>query len=176
MPQPTDAFANFRCETATLETLTPRYTERAVKFIEANKGGPFFLYFPHTFPHTPLFASEQFRGKSPRGRYGDVVEELDWSVGQLLSKLKKLGLDDRTFIAFTSDNGPWLSKGTNAGSAGPLRPAVGAGERSNKGMKLTSAERIGRSQLIPGVGRTVRELRGWFCPQRPVLIDVAEGA
>ena len=102
-------------------TLTKRYTEEAVRFIEANKDRPFFLYLPHTMPHVPLDASEKFRGKSPRGLYGDVIEEIDWSVGEILGTLKKLGIDGRTLVVFTSDNGPWLSKGENGGSALPLR-------------------------------------------------------
>ena len=101
--------------------LTERYTAEAVKFITANKGKPFFLYLPHTFPHIPLFASPPFKGKSARGLYGDVIEAIDWSVGQILATLKKLGLDEHTLVLFTSDNGPWLSKGANGGCALPLR-------------------------------------------------------
>lgn len=107
-------------EQATLETLTPRYTERAVQFIEDNKAGPFFLYFPHTYPHIPLAASKAFRGKSPYGIYGDVVSELDWSVGQIMETLKKHGLDKNTLFLFSSDNGPWFQ-----GSAGKLRGRKG---------------------------------------------------
>ncbi|MFN0104505.1 MAG: sulfatase-like hydrolase/transferase, partial [Bryobacteraceae bacterium] len=107
-------------EQATLETLTPRYTERAVKFIEENKASPFFLYFPHTYPHIPLAASKAFRGKSPHGIYGDVVGELDWSVGQIMETLKKHGLDKNTLFLFSSDNGPWYQ-----GSAGKLRGRKG---------------------------------------------------
>ncbi|MBI5771543.1 MAG: sulfatase [Verrucomicrobia bacterium] len=108
-------------------TLTRRYTERAVKFIRDHRtGGPFFLYFPHTFPHTPIYASEQFRGKSPRGRYGDVVEEIDWSVGRVLDTLRETGLDQNTLVFFTSDNGPWLIRGGAGGSAGLLRDGKGS--------------------------------------------------
>jgi arylsulfatase A-like enzyme len=102
-------------------TLTRRYTEEAVGFIEAHQDTPFFLYLPHTFPHVPLFASESFRGKSPRGPYGDVVEELDWSTGQILDTVRRLGIAEQTLVLFTSDNGPWLIKGAEGGSAGPLR-------------------------------------------------------
>ncbi len=105
--------------------LTRRYTERAVAFIEQNKDQPFFLYLPHTFPHMPLFASEAFRGQTERGLYGDVIREIDWSVGQILDTLEKLGLDEHTLVVFTSDNGPWLVKGANSGSAGPLREGKG---------------------------------------------------
>jgi arylsulfatase A-like enzyme len=108
-----------------LNTLTKRYTDEAVKFIKANKDKPFFLYFAHTFPHVPLFASKKFHGKSLRGRYGDAVEELDWSVGEVLKTLRKENLDKNTFVIFTSDNGPWLQKKFNAGSAGLLRDGKG---------------------------------------------------
>ncbi len=110
---------------AVLETLTPRYTEQAIKFITEHKDKPFFLYLPHTFPHVPLKTAPPFEGKSARGLYGDVVETLDWSAGQIFDALKKLGLDDNTLVVFTSDNGPWLIKGKDAGSAGPLRSGKG---------------------------------------------------
>lgn len=106
-------------------TLTKRYTEEAVKFIKANRNQPFFLYFPHTFPHVPLFASERFKGKSARGLYGDTVEELDWSVGQVLDALRDTKLEKQTLVFFTSDNGPWLQKQLNGGSAGLLRDGKG---------------------------------------------------
>jgi arylsulfatase A len=86
-------------EQATLETLTPRYTEEAVKFIAESKDSPFFLYMPHTYPHIPLAASSKFRGKSPQGIYGDVIEELDWSVGEIFAALKKNGLDKNTLVS-----------------------------------------------------------------------------
>lgn len=107
-------------------TLTKRYTREAVKFIERNKDRPFFVYFPHTFPHVPLFASKDFKGKSLRGLYGDVVEELDWSVGQVLQALRNLGLARKTLVFFTSDNGPWLIRKLNGGSAGLLRGGKGS--------------------------------------------------
>lgn len=107
-------------------TLTRCYTEEAVKFIRTNKEKSFFLYFPHTFPHTPLFASMDFRGASPRGLYGDVVEELDWSVGQVLEILRKNGLDKNTLVFFSSDNGPWLIMNLQGGSAGLLREGKGS--------------------------------------------------
>lgn len=102
-------------------TLTQRYTQEAVKFIEANRDRPFFLYLPHTMVHVPLHVSDKFRGKSRRGLYGDAVEEIDWSTGEVLDTLKRLGLDDNTFVIFTSDNGPWLQQGVNGGCALPLR-------------------------------------------------------
>jgi arylsulfatase len=101
--------------------LTRRYTEKAVQFIKKNKNRPFFVYLPHTMPHVPLFVSDKFKGKSRQGLYGDVIMELDWSVGQILKTLKKLGIDENTLVIFTSDNGPWLSKGPHGGSAKPLR-------------------------------------------------------
>ncbi len=103
------------------ETLTERYTEEAIKFITTHKDKPFFLYLPHTMPHVPLAVSEKFKGKSAAGLYGDVIETLDWSTGQIVQALRQLGLDKNTYVLFTSDNGPWLIKGNHAGSASPLR-------------------------------------------------------
>ena len=102
-------------------TLSQRYTEEAVKFIEENKNKPFFLYLPHTMPHIPLFASEKFKGKSERGLYGDTIEEIDWSVGEIMKALRDNNLDDNTLVIYTSDNGPWKLKGGRGGSAHPLR-------------------------------------------------------
>lgn len=101
--------------------LTTWYTERAVEFIDGHKSQPFFLYLPHTMVHVPLHVSDKFRGKTERGLFGDVVEEIDWSVGQILDALRHNGLDDKTLVIFSSDNGPWLCYGEHAGSAGPLR-------------------------------------------------------
>ena len=103
-------------------TLTKRYTHSAVRFIERNKSKPFFLYLPHTFPHLPLFASKEFHGKSANGRYGDSVEEIDWSTGKILDALKQHDLDKNTLVIFTSDNG---SNGRNGGSNAPLSGAKG---------------------------------------------------
>jgi arylsulfatase len=100
---------------------TKMFKERAVRFIEQNKEKPFFLYVPHVMPHVPIFASERFKGKSEAGLYGDVIEEIDWSVGEVLAALKRNGLDERTLVIFATDNGPFLSYGSHAGSAGPLR-------------------------------------------------------
>jgi arylsulfatase A len=105
--------------------LTTMYTEKAVDFIARNKSKPFFLYVPHNMPHVPLFVSEKYKGKSKGGLYGDVIEELDWSVGKILAALKEHNLEERTLVLFTSDNGPWLSYGPHAGSAGPLREGKG---------------------------------------------------
>lgn len=103
------------------DTLTGKYTEEAVRFIRDCRERPFFLYLAHTMPHVPLHTSDAFRGRSARGLYGDVVEEIDWSVGRVLDELRRLGLAERTLVIFTSDNGPWLAKGEHGGSAGPLR-------------------------------------------------------
>ncbi len=108
-----------------LAQLTTLYTEHAVSFIDRNKDRPFFLYVPHTMVHVPLAVSEKFRDKSGAGLFGDVVMELDWSVGQILDAIKRDGLDNNTFVMFTSDNGPWLCYGNHAGSAGPLREGKG---------------------------------------------------
>jgi len=105
--------------------LTTDYTTRGVNFIEKNKEKPFFLYLAHSMVHVPLFVSEKFKGKSGKGLYGDVMMEVDWSVGQIMDTLKRNGLEDNTWIIFTSDNGPWLSYGDHAGSAGPLREGKG---------------------------------------------------
>lgn len=105
--------------------LTTWYTERAVKFINDNKDRPFFLYVPHSMPHVPLFVSDRFKNKSGQGLYGDVIMELDWSVGQILNALRDHRLDRKTLVIFTSDNGPWLSYGAHAGSAAPLREGKG---------------------------------------------------
>ena len=105
--------------------LTTQITARSVDFINRNKDRPFFLYVPHPQPHVPLFVSEKFRGKSGRGLYGDVIMEIDWSVGQILNALKINNLDENTVVIFTSDNGPWLSYGNHAGSALPFREGKG---------------------------------------------------
>jgi arylsulfatase len=105
--------------------LTARYTERAVSFIERNKDRPFFFYLAHSMPHVPLFVSDKFKGKSRAGLYADVIGEIDWSVGQVLDALERAGVADRTWVIFTSDNGPWLSYGNHAGSAGSLREGKG---------------------------------------------------
>ncbi|MCK6495479.1 sulfatase [bacterium] len=110
---------------ANQDTLTRRYTEEAVGFIEAQKDQPFFLYLAHTMVHVPLHVSPEFKGHSASGLYGDVVEEIDWSVGQILAALERLHLDEKTLVVFTSDNGPWLIMKDHGGSAGPLRNGKG---------------------------------------------------
>jgi arylsulfatase A len=107
-------------------TLTRRYTEEAVRIIKANKEKPFFLYLAHSMPHVPLFISEAGAGKSARGLYGDVVEEIDWGVGQVLAALRAEGLEKKTLVVFSSDNGPWLIMKENGGSAGLLNEGKGS--------------------------------------------------
>ncbi len=105
--------------------LTTWCTERAVNFIDRNATRPFFLYVPHAMPHVPLHVSEKFKGKSARGLFGDVIMEIDWSVGEILNALRRQGLEENTLVVFTSDNGPWLLYGNHAGRAGPLREGKG---------------------------------------------------
>ena len=107
------------------DTLTARYTAEAVRFIRANHDHPFFLYLPHTAVHVPLHPGAAFKGQSANGIYGDWVEEVDWSVGRVLDALRELKLAERTLVLFTSDNGPWLTQGTNGGIAGPLHGGKG---------------------------------------------------
>ncbi|MEI7898854.1 MAG: sulfatase [bacterium] len=106
--------------------IVERYTEEAIGFMRASKDKPFLLYFAHTAVHTPIHPGAAFAGKSANGRFGDWVEEVDWSVGRVLDTLRELKLDERTLVVFTSDNGPWLIKGSDAGSAGPLRGGKGS--------------------------------------------------
>ncbi|AEI47134.1 sulfatase family protein [Runella slithyformis] len=105
--------------------LTGIYTERAVNFINRHKKSPFFVYLPHSMPHVPIAASAKFKGKSKQGTYGDVLMEIDWSVGEIMKALKENGLDKNTVVIFTSDNGPWLNYGNHAGSSGGLREGKG---------------------------------------------------
>ncbi|MEW4454250.1 sulfatase [Bremerella sp. JC817] len=107
-------------------TITRRYTEETLKFIDEHQDEPFFVYLAHSMPHIPLFRSPEFTGVSRRGYYGDVIEEIDWSVGQVLQKLRDTGLDEKTLVVFCSDNGPWLIFDDHGGSAGPLRDGKGS--------------------------------------------------
>lgn len=129
-------------------TLTQRYTDEAVRFIQQNKGNRFFLYLAHSMPHVPLFTSDKFKNKSARGLYGDVIEEIDWSVGQVLQALKDNGIDENTLVVFTSDNGPWLIFEDHGGSAGPLRG--GKGGTFEGGMRVPAIFRW-PGKIKPGV-------------------------
>jgi arylsulfatase A-like enzyme len=107
------------------DQLTTQYAERAVRFIDKHKNAPFFFYLAPNTPHVPLHVSDKFRGKSGAGLYGDVIMEIDWAVGEVLHALKRNNLDNNTLVIFSSDNGPWLSYGNHAGSAGPFREGKG---------------------------------------------------
>ena len=113
-----DEIIEYPCDQS---TTTRRYFDKAIEFVGQNKEKPFFVYITPSMPHIPLFASEQFRGKSKRGLYGDVVEEIDWNVGRFLDYLDQQGLAESTLVIFASDNGPWLGYKENSGSADPLR-------------------------------------------------------
>lgn len=133
---------------ANQHTITRRYTEKALAFIEEKRDRPFFLYLSHSLPHIPLFAHSEFTGTSRQGLYGDVIQEIDWSVGQILSKLEALELDRQTIVVFTSDNGPWLAFETHGGSSGPLR--------AGKGTTFEGGQRVpaifwGPGNVVPGV-------------------------
>jgi arylsulfatase len=125
------------------DKLTTDYTERVVKFIEKNKKGPFFLYIPQSMVHIPLGVSEKFRGKSKQGMYGDVMMEVDWSVGEIMKALEKNGLEKNTLVIFTSDNGPWLNFGNHAGTTGGLR--------EGKGTSWEGGQRVPCIMRWPGV-------------------------
>jgi arylsulfatase len=138
---------------------TRRITENALSFIQRNRAKPFFLYVPHIMPHVPIHASENFKGRSAGGLYGDVIEEIDWSVGEILDSLKENGVDDRTLVFFFSDNGPFLSYGSHAGHAEPLREG-----------KLTTWDGGMRSPCIlrwPAVTPA-----GRVCPEPVMSIDL----
>jgi arylsulfatase A-like enzyme len=129
-------------------TITRRYTQQAVKFIKDNKEKPFFLYLAHSMPHIPLYRSKKFEGKSLNGIYGDVISEIDWSVGQVLNTLRRQKLDKKTIVLFTSDNGPWEVFKTHGGSAGLLRGAKGG---TREGGMREPAIFWGPGNVKPGV-------------------------
>lgn len=137
-------------------TITKRYTERAVEFIKENKEEPFFLYLAHSMVHTPLFASEEFQETSVRGLFGDVMNEVDWSLGEIVRTLAELDLDKNTLIVFTSDNGPWLMMREQGGSAGLLKD--GKGTTWEGGMRVPAIfympETI-QSRIVTDLGSTL---------------------
>ena len=139
--------------------LTTQYTERAVRFIEKNKNKPFFVYLAHSMPHVPLFVSDKFKGKSAQGLYGDVMMEIDWSVGEILKTLEKLGIDKNTLVVFTSDNGPWINYGNHAGSTGGLR--------EGKGTAFEGGQRVPCIMRWPG-----KIPAGTICNQLASTIDL----
>jgi arylsulfatase A len=141
------------------EQLTTQYEEHAVDFIKRNKERPFFLYVAPNMPHVPLFVSDKFKGKSELGLYGDVIMELDWAVGEILTAIREQGLDERTLVIFTSDNGPWLSYGNHSGSAGPLR--------EGKGTTFDGGQRVPMIARWPG-----RIPAGTVCDEPAMEIDL----
>ena len=147
--------------------ITNKITARAVDFINRNKDNPFFLYIPHPMPHQPIAASEKFLGKSKLGLYGDVIMEIDWSVGEIINALKKNNIDKNTLIIYASDNGPWLNYGKWGGSAGPLRE--GKGSMWEGGARVPCIMRwpgkIKSGQIIPNIAATIDIL--------PTLAEIA---
>jgi arylsulfatase A len=148
-------------------TLTKRYTQEAIKFITHNSKTPFFLYMPHTMPHIPLYASPEFEGKSEAGLYGDCIEEMDWSVGQIIATLKKLGIDKKTLIVYTSDNGPWNLKGNATDKVkGNMNRRIGGSALPLRGYKFQRWEGGMREPTVmwwPGripAGRVCHEIAG----------------
>ena len=158
------------------EQITTQLTERSVQFIEKNKDKPFFLYVPHPMVHVPLYVSDKFKGKSKAGLFGDVMMEIDWSVGQILETLRKHQLDKNTLVIFTSDNGPWLSYGDHAGAAGPLREGKGTmfdgGCRESALMWWPGTIPAGSECTTPAMTidllPTVAELIGARLPKHPI--------
>jgi len=156
--------------------LTTQLTNRAVDFINRKKDDPFFLYVAHPQPHVPLYVSEKFKGKSANGLYGDVIMELDWSVGQILQALKENGLEENTLVIFTSDNGPWLAYGNHAGSAGDLREGKGTawegGQREPFIVKYPTRIQGGSIVDVPVMGidllPTIANLTGADLPERTI--------
>ncbi len=158
------------------DRLTTLYTERAVGFVERHRSEPFFLYLAHSMPHVPLGVSERHRGSSEQGMFGDVIQEIDWSVGEILGTLERLGLEEDTLVIFTSDNGPWLNFGNHAGSAGPFREGKGTafegGPRVPAIMRWPG--RIPAASVYPHMASTldilptVASLAGAALPQLPI--------
>ena len=156
--------------------LTTMLTEQAVDFINRKKDDPFFLYVAHPQPHVPLYVSEKFKGKSANGLYGDVIMELDWSVGQIIQALKDNGLEENTLVVYTSDNGPWLSYGNHAGSAGQLREGKGTawegGQREPFIVKYPPRIKGGSIIDVPIMGidllPTIANLTGASLPERAI--------
>jgi arylsulfatase A-like enzyme len=155
--------------------LTTWYTEHAVDFIQRNKSNPFLLYVPHSMPHVPLFRSEKFKGKSPSGVYGDVMMEIDWSVGEIMKALASAGVEDNTLVIMTSDNGPWISYGNHAGKT-PYREAKATGfdggTRSACIMRYPGKIKAGsastRALCTIDIHPTLAKLAGADLPKNPI--------
>jgi arylsulfatase len=147
---------------------TTEFTERAISFIQKNTENPFFVYLAHPMPHVPLHVSEKFEGKSEQGLYGDVMMEIDWSVGQVIQTLKETGLEENTLVVFTSDNGPWLNYGNHAGSTGGLREGKGT---SFEGGQRVPCLMYWKGTIAPG---TVNNNLISGIDILPTLADIAE--
>jgi arylsulfatase A-like enzyme len=155
---------------------TTLFTERTLRFIQDNQKKPFFVYLAHPMPHVPLFVSDKFKGKSAQGLYGDVMMELDWSIGQVREKLKRLNLDQNTLLIVTSDNGPWLTYGNHGGSTGGLREGKGTtfegGQRVPCLIEWTGVVPAGvvNNRLSSAIDLlpTIAELTGAKLPQKPI--------
>lgn len=171
-----ERIVNPKVQPADQELLTKSYTERAVQFIDKHHADPFFLYVAHNMPHVPLFVSEGFGGQSEQGLYGDVIQEIDWSVGQILEALQRHRIEDRTLVIFTTDNGPWLSYGNHAGSAAPLREGKGTtwegGVRVPCIMrwpgKIPAGRECGELAATIDVLPTIAALTGAKLPEHPI--------
>ncbi len=158
------------------DKLTTDYTERAVKFIDNNKDTPFFLYLPHTMVHIPLGVSEKFRGKSKQGMYGDVMMEVDWSIGEIMKAVERNGLDKNTLIIFTSDNGPWLNFGNHAGTTGGLREGKGTSWEGGQRVpcimrwpgKIPEGEICNRLASSIDILPTLAEITGASLPEKKI--------
>ena len=156
--------------------LTTQITERSVAFIDKNKDKPFFLYVAHPQPHVPLFVSDKFKGKSEGGLYGDVIMEIDWSVGEIIKSLKSNGLEENTVVIFTSDNGPWLAYGNHAGSALPFSQGKGTawegGQREpfiiKYPEKLSPGRTIDTPVMAIDILPTIAEITGAPLPELPI--------
>lgn len=156
--------------------LTTLYTDKAVDFIHRNKENPFFLYVPHSMVHVPIAVSNKFKGKSKQGLYGDVVMEVDWSVGEIVKALKENGLEENTLVIFTSDNGPWLNYGNHAGLATPLREGKGSvwegGHREPCVMwwpgKIDAGKTIDKLASTIDILPTIAEITGATLPEKKI--------
>ncbi len=174
----------FENETIVIPAVTPddqkkfttQFTERAVAFIHKNHKNPFFLYLAHPMPHVPLYVSEKFEGKSELGLYGDVMMEIDWSVGQVIQALKEKKIEENTLVIFTSDNGPWLNYGDHAGSSGGLREGKGVSYEGGQRVpclmywKGTISPGIVNNGLVSGIDilPTIAEIAGAPLPENKI--------